>query len=69
MGASLARWRAALGPRVSAWHEFGRPAAQVAPFLRPPLVLAVMAMKARERWRGFLGGLGLLESSDFIFVA
>ena len=69
VGASLARWRAALGPRVREWHEVGRPEAQVAPFLRPPLVLAVMAMKARERWRRFLCALGMRESSDFIFVA
>jgi glycosyltransferase involved in cell wall biosynthesis len=68
-GASLERWRLALGPRVGAAHAVGRPVPQVAPLLRPPLVLALMAAPARERWRRFLTTLGMRESSDFIFVA
>ncbi len=68
-GASLARWRAALGARVGRWHAIRRPQAQVAPWLRPPLVLALMAPAARQRWRSFLQALDLREMSDFIFVA
>jgi glycosyltransferase involved in cell wall biosynthesis len=69
VGASLERWRAALGGRVGLWHAIGRPEPQVAPLLRPPLVLALMAPRARERWRRFLRALGMQEMSDFIFVA
>jgi glycosyltransferase involved in cell wall biosynthesis len=68
-GTSLARWRAALGARVGRWHAIGRPAPQLAPWLAAPLVLALMAPAARERWRRFLGALDMRELSDFIFVA
>jgi hypothetical protein len=39
------------------------------PELRPPLVLAVMAPVARERWRTVLTRGGLRELADFVFVA
>jgi hypothetical protein len=46
-----------------------RPDPGTVPALRPPLVLAVMAPVARERWRSALTHSGLRELSDFIFVA
>jgi hypothetical protein len=69
VGSSLARWREALGDRVRAVHEARRPPARLAPELRPPLVLALMAPPARTRWRGALVAFGLREMRDFIFVA
>jgi glycosyltransferase involved in cell wall biosynthesis len=69
VGESLARWRLALGARLASSHEIRRPGADTVPLLRPPLVLALMAAPARQRWRTFLGSLGMKELSDFTFVA
>jgi len=69
VGSSLSRWYETLGPRVERRVEIPAPHAQVVSTLRPPLVLAVMAPVARERWRAVLGGRGLHELSDFVFVA
>ena len=69
VGASLARWRNALGDRVRAMHELRRPPVGGGPDLQPPVVLALMATEARARWRLHLASSGLREMRDFIFVA
>ena len=69
VGTSLSRWHETLGPRIGRRVEMRPPHAQTVPILRPPLVLAVMAPVARERWRTVLTRRGLLELSDFVFVA
>jgi len=69
VGKSLERWREALGARLAGTHTLRRPVRESAPLLRPPLILALMAAPARERWRGFLVDLGMKELSDFTFVA
>jgi glycosyltransferase involved in cell wall biosynthesis len=69
VGTSLSRWHDTLGSRVERRVEMRSPHAGVVPGLQPPLVLAVMAPVARERWRSVLTGGGLRELSDFIFVA
>jgi glycosyltransferase involved in cell wall biosynthesis len=69
VGSSLSRWYETLGPRVERRVEIPGPHAHVVSTLRPPLVLAVMAPVARERWRAVLGDRGLRELSDFVFVA
>jgi len=69
VGASLERWRVALGARLATAHEIRRPCSDSTPLLRPPVVLALMAAPARQRWREFLVDLGMKELSDFAFVA
>ena len=69
VGNSLSRWHETLGERVERRVEMRRPSAAAVPSWRPPLVLAVVAPVARERWRSALTGRGLRELSDFIFVA
>ena len=69
VGKSLLNWRESLGARVAHSHEIRRPGAPAAPPLRPPIVLALMAAPARERWRSYLTRQGMKELSDFIFVA
>jgi len=69
VGESLERWRGALGARLAAAHEMRGPRSESAPLLRPPVVLALMAAPARQRWREFLEDLGMEELSDFAFVA
>ncbi len=69
VGQSLERWRRALGPRVATCHETRHPHELVVPGLETPVVLALMAPIARERWRRHLTQGGLTESADFIFVA
>lgn len=68
-GASLVRWRDALGPRVETYHEVRKPIPKLAPNWRSPLVLALMAPAARARWRASLEMWGRRELADFIFVA
>jgi len=68
VGSSLSRWHQTLGARIERRVELPGPHAAV-PTLHPPLVLAVMAPVARERWREALSQRGLRELSDFIFVA
>ena len=58
-----------LGERIERRVEMRRPRADAIPELQPPLVLAVMAPVARERWRSVLTDRGLRELTDFIFVA
>jgi glycosyltransferase involved in cell wall biosynthesis len=69
VGASLSRWYERLGPRIERRVEIRRPGVEDVSELGPPLVLAVMAPRARERWRAALGHRGLVELSDFVFVA
>jgi len=69
VGSSLSRWYETLGPRVAHRLELRRPVPEAVPRLEPPLVLALMAPIARERWRSVLTKRGLRELSDFIFVA
>jgi len=69
VGSSLSRWHETLGTRVRYRIEMRRPHAEAVPGLRPPLVLAVTAPVARERWRSVLTHRGLRELTDFIFVA
>jgi len=69
VGASLSRWHEMLGSRIERRMELRRPHTGAVPSLEPPLVLAVMAPVARERWRAALCGSGLRELSDFVFVA
>jgi len=69
VGASLSRWHERLGPRIERRIEMRGPHVGDVSTLRPPLVLAVMAPVARERWRAALHHRGLRELSDFVFVA
>ena len=69
VGASLVRWREALGTRVGAIHEVRSAIPELAPAWRSPLVLALMAPEARARWRRSLTRSGRRELQDFIFVA
>jgi hypothetical protein len=70
VGSSLSRWHETLGPRVEHRVEMRPPHPGTAPLtLCPPLILAVMAPAARERWRSALALRGLREMSDFVFVA
>jgi hypothetical protein len=68
-GASLVRWREALGARIETYHEVRKPIPKLAPNWRFPLVLALMAPAARARWRASLEMWGRRELADFIFVA
>lgn len=68
-GASLERWRQALGSRVTRAHAAGRPAADVMLALRPPIVLVFVSAEARARWRRALAASGFSEMTDFVFVA
>ena len=69
VGASLSRWRETLGQRSVRAYEIPKPHEKVVPALDPPIVLALVAPVARDRWRAVLTGRGLEELSDFIFVA
>ena len=69
VGSSLSRWYETLGARIERRIEMRGPHVRGVSELSPPLVLAVMAPVARERWRAVLGHRGLRELSDFVFVA
>jgi len=69
VGNSLSNWRVSLGTRIVRSHAIRRPSPAAMALLRPPLVIALMAAPARERWRSFLTETGMVELSDFIFVA
>ena len=69
VGSSLSRWRQTLGSRLAHTYEVKSPFAPTVPPLSPPLVLALMAPMARQRWRTVLTQRGWHELSDFIFVA
>jgi glycosyltransferase involved in cell wall biosynthesis len=69
VGTSLSRWYERLGSRVERRVEMRGPHVGELSTLCPPLVLAVMAPAARERWRAALHQRGLHELSDFVFVA
>jgi glycosyltransferase involved in cell wall biosynthesis len=69
VGASLQRWRDALGTRLAASVELRQPPADLGRLLNPPWVLAVLAPRARERWRLHLSAAGAREMQDFIFVS
>jgi len=69
VGASLSRWQETLASRLSNTYEIRRPFARGLPAIEPPVVLALVAPNARQRWRTVLTGRGLRELTDFIFVA
>ncbi len=69
VGESLERWRNRLGSRVKAVRTLREAGLAEAAPLAPPVLVALMAASARERWRGVLTARGLLERRDFIFVA
>lgn len=69
VGSSLERWRRALGKRLAGVHEIRGAVPSSPAGLDPPLVLALMAPSARRRWRAHLGGSGMRELEDFIFVS
>lgn len=75
-GASLRRWEAALGDRLAGVIEAKRPPGDEPSRRGPisleqpvPLVIVLLSLKARERWRGSLLSRGWQEGRDFIFVA
>lgn len=68
-GASLERWRAALGDRVSAVHEARRAHVPALRAWSAPLVLVFVAEPARAAWRLALNTAGFSEMADFVFVA
>jgi hypothetical protein len=49
--------------------EAGRPPRVALATLATPLVLVFGAAPARHCWRQALGAAGLMEMSDFVFVA
>ena len=71
VGRSLAAWRHALADpgRDLRVLEQGRPARLALGRLATPIVLVFGAAPARQRWRGALAAAGLVETSDFVFVA
>ncbi|MCE9627378.1 MAG: glycosyltransferase, partial [Candidatus Eisenbacteria bacterium] len=69
VGSSLQRWRDALGARLAASVELRQPPGDLEGLLTRPLVLALMAPQARERWRRHLAAAGAREMQDFIFVS
>lgn len=60
-GESLARWRDALGPRVSRALELREASTLPTLTAHAPLLLVLMAPAARERWRARLTAEGLDE--------
>ena len=71
VGRTLAEWNARLastGIRVHA-IEAARPGRETIRALRPPVVFVFGAAPARARWRAALVASGLLELSDFVFIA
>jgi hypothetical protein len=69
VGESLERWRNRLGSRVKAVRTLREAELAEGARFALPVVIALMAASARERWRGRLTTRGLLEGRDFIFVA
>ena len=71
VGRSLDEWRRALAAsgREVVVVAAGRPSRAVLATLLPPAVLIFGAAPARQRWRDALGPTGLIELSDFVFVA
>ncbi len=69
VGESLDRWHAALGPRITALVTSPRPSPDVLRSLTPPLVIALIAPQARERWRVSLSAQGWREGEDHAFIA
>ena len=71
VGRSLDEWRRALAGagREVLVLEAGRPSRAALAALAPPVVLVFGAAPARHRWREALNGTGLMEMSDFVFVA
>jgi glycosyltransferase involved in cell wall biosynthesis len=67
-GASLGRWREALGDRVAETRDVRTPAPEAFAGA-PPFVLAYVAPSARERWRAAAAAAGWGEMQDFIFVS
>lgn len=71
VGRSLEEWRRALSGshREVLVLEAGRPSRAALAALALPAVLVFGAAPARQRWREALNGMGLMEMSDFVFVA
>jgi glycosyltransferase involved in cell wall biosynthesis len=68
-GASLDRWREAMGQRVAEIREARNPAADVFAGSAGPFVLVYVSASARARWRVEAERLRLREMSDFIFAS
>lgn len=68
-GESLARWRDALGPRVTDVHDCRRPTPSVLAGAGRRHVLIYVSRTARIAWRAQANELGLSEMADFIFVS
>lgn len=69
VGESLQRWRGALGARVSQTIEARRPFEGLERDDSAPVIIALVAPAARERWRFALTKAGWSETLHFIFVA
>ena len=71
VGTSLVEWTAALatGGCPVTTLVAPRPTAAALAALAPPCVLVFGAAAARARWRTALAGRGLVELTDFVFVA
>jgi hypothetical protein len=67
-GASLDRWRAALGDRVAETREARMPDARVLAG-HPPFVLVYVSPAARKRWRARAATAGWEEMKHFIFIS
>lgn len=69
VGESLERWHAALGHRITALVTSPRPSSEALRTLAPPILIALIAPQARERWRESLSSLGWREGEDHMFIA
>jgi hypothetical protein len=68
-GASLERWRAALGDRVAGVREARVPDERTLDGDGAPYVLIYVSPLARRRWREQAARKRLQEMSDFIFAS
>ncbi len=68
-GASLERWRVALGPRVAEVREARRPDPSAFAGTRGPFVLVYVSPLARRAWRERADRSGLSEPDQYLFIA
>ena len=69
VGESLERWRTALGPRIAALVTSPRPSREVINSLIPPVLIALISPRARDRWRKALSEVGWREGTEHRFIA
>lgn len=69
VGESLERWSTALGPRIAALVTSSHPTNEVLASLEPPVLIALIAPKARQRWRFALSARGWREREHHHFIA